>query len=329
MVAPMIAEVAIASSAQGHLRRLDMRRDLAKIADLVELCFYDTLDPDGKQYLKEMRRAAQNPSLMGLASNLVDEAPMPPSGYVWEEDGRLVGNLSLIPIAVLGKRGYMIANVATHPEYRGRGIARLLTETALEHARQHHASSVWLQVRDDNPSAIHIYETSGFTERIRRSSWVSGPELEDLPIPAGIKINKRRSDHWPLQREWLKRIYPAELDWHMPFDWNLFRPDLWGKVYRFLNLELPQHWCVEKNGGLEGVLTWKHTAGYTDPLWLAVPEQADEPAVLALITKVRTSIKNSQPLSLNYPAGSAENVLRKAGFYPHQTLIWMEYKLPR
>lgn len=325
----MVAEIAIAPSAQGHLRRLDMRRDLARVADLVELCFYDTLDLEGKQYLKEMRRAAQNPSLLGWASSMIDEAPMPPSGYVWEQDGRLVGNLSLIPINVRGKRGYMIANVATHPEYRGRGIARLLTSTALEHARQHHASNVWLQVRDDNPSAIHIYKTSGFIERLRRSSWFSGPEVEEQPLPSGIKISRRRPDHWPLQQEWLRRVYPPELEWHLPLDWNLFRPDIWGKLYRFLNIELLQHWCVEREGVLMGVLTWKHTSGYADPLWLAVPEAPEEAATLGLLTRTRVDIKHSQPLSLNFPAGLAENVLRKAGFYQHQTLIWMSIDLVR
>ena len=122
----MSAELALAASSQGHLRRLDMRRDLVKVADLVELCFYDTLDPEGRQYLNEMRRAAQNTSLLGWASGLIDEAPMPPSGYVWEEDGRLVGNLSLIPITWQGKKGYMIANVATHPDFRGRHLIQAI-----------------------------------------------------------------------------------------------------------------------------------------------------------------------------------------------------------
>jgi hypothetical protein len=100
----MMVEIAISSSARGHLRRLDMRRDLAKVADLVEICFYDTLDPESRQYLNDMRKAAQNASLLGFASSLIEDASMPPSGYVWEEDGRLVGNLSLIPITLHCRR---------------------------------------------------------------------------------------------------------------------------------------------------------------------------------------------------------------------------------
>jgi ribosomal protein S18 acetylase RimI-like enzyme len=322
----MMVEIAISSSARGHLRRLDMRRDLVKVADLVEICFYDTLDPEGKQYLNDLRKAAQNASLMGFASSLIEDSSMPPSGYVWEEDGRLVGNLSLIPIAVHGKKGYMIANVATHPDYRGRGIAKQLTVTALRHARDHGAATAWLQVRDDNPSAIHIYAINGFEERFRRSSWYNGPDFIQLPTLAGVRVGKREASHWTLQREWLKSLYPDDITWHLPFDWNLFRADAWGKFYRAFNLEFLNHWSVERNGELKGVLSWKHSSGFTDTLWLAIPEQFDQEAVLALLLKARIDIRQEQPLSLNFPSNTAIDVLRQAGFYAHQTLIWMEYK---
>jgi ribosomal protein S18 acetylase RimI-like enzyme len=322
----MIAEAVFPVHSQGHLRRLDMRRDLAKVADLVELCFYDTLDPEGRQYLSDMRRAAQNISFIGWASSLIDETPMPPSGYVWEEDGRLVGNLSLIPISWQGKKGYMIANVATHPDYRGRGIATALTITALRHSKEHGAASVWLQVREDNPSAIHIYEVNGFVERMRRTNWYSGPNNLRYKSPAGVRVGRRQSEHWDLQQEWLRRIYPTELTWNIPFNWNLFTPDLRGKIYRIFMLEFLQHWSVEREGVLKGVLSWKHSNGFTDTIWLSMPEEMDQEALLALITKSRNIIHRTQPLSLNFPSGEAVETLKLAGFYPHQTLIWMEFK---
>ena len=324
----MVAEIALPTSTQGHLRRLDMRRDLAKVADLVELCFANTLDPEGKRYLEEMRKAAQSASLMGWASNLIEEAQMPPSGYVWEQEGRLVGNLSLIPISVHGKRGYMIANVATHPDFRGRGIAMALTVAALKYAGNHGAATVWLQVREDNPSAIHIYLVNGFIERLRRTSWYSGPLTDKQPALAGTRVTNRPPSHWRLQQEWLKRLYPSELTWHIPINWNLFRPDTWGKIYRTLMLEFPRHWSVERNNALQGVLSWKHTHGFTDSLWLALPEQFDAEAILAVLLTARKAIHTEQPLCLNFPAGIATNTLRQAGFYPHQTLIWMEFKHP-
>jgi ribosomal protein S18 acetylase RimI-like enzyme len=322
----MVAEIALPASAQQHLRRLDMRRDLAKVADLVELCFAESLDPEGKRYLAEMRKAAQSASLMGWASSLIEEAQMPPSGYVWEQDGRLVGNLSLIPISVHGKRGYMIANVATHPDFRGRGIAMALTIAALKYSREHGAANIWLQVREDNPIAIHIYIANGFVERLRRTSWYNGPIASEQSTPVDTRVINRHLTHWKFQQKWLKRLYPSELTWHIPFDWNLFRPDAWGKIYRTLMFDFPHHWSVERNNALQGVLSWKHAHGFTDSLWLALPEQFDAEAILALLLTARNAIRTEQPLCLNFPADLATNTLRQAGFYPHQTLIWMEYQ---
>ena len=321
-----MAEIAISSDARDHLRRLDARRDLARVADLVELCFYDTLDPDGRQYLNEMRKAAQNTSMMRFASSLIEETPFLPSGYVWEENGQLVGNLSMIPINFQGKRSYMIANVATHPDYRGRGIATALTISALRHAEEHRVGSVWLQVREDNPSAIHIYETNGFIERLRRTSWYSGPTFPPVPIPANIKVISRQTSHWLQQRDWLTRLYPIELTWNIPFDWSLFRPDILGMIYRTFTLDSPRHWSTLRNGELKGLITWKHSSGNIDTLWLALPEQIDQEATMALIIIARSAIRKEQPLGLNFPAGIAIDVLKVAGFYTNQTLIWMECK---
>jgi ribosomal protein S18 acetylase RimI-like enzyme len=325
----MMAEIVIPSIAGEHLRRLDMRRDLVKVADLVELCFYDTLDPEGRQYLNEMRKAAQSASMMRFASSLIDESPILPSGYVWEENGQLVGNLSLIPITIQGKRGYMIANVATHPDYRGRGIATALTITAVKHAQERGAGAVWLQVRDDNPSAIHIYETHGFIERMRRTNWYGGPSYPVIGVPASVRVVKRQGGHWSQQRKWLDANYPVDIAWNIPIDWNLFRPDAWGMLYRVFSLENLRHWSVERNGELQGVLTWKHSTGYTDTLWLAVPERIDDGSILALLITARAAIGKEQPLSLNFPAGSAAELLKQAGFYSNQTLIWMSLDINR
>jgi hypothetical protein len=107
----------------------------------------------------------------------------------------------------------------------------------------------------------------------------------------------------------------------------LFRVDIWSQLYRLFALDHPQHWSVERSGELQGICTWKQISGFTSPIWLAIPAELDGEAVLALLTKVRRSLQVSQPLSLNYPAGLATEALRQAGFYPHQTLIWMEQKL--
>ena len=328
----MYTELPLSTNADNHLRQLDARRDLAAVADLVELCFSDTLDPEGRNYLKQMRQAAQHAALVGWANSLYPEASMPPSGLVWEEkntetgDQRLVGNLSLIPINLQGNRGYLIANVAVHPDFRGRGIGRALTRTALELARKRGAPAAWLQVRDDNPAAIHIYETVGFKERTRRSTWLTTGEIPPDGMPPGLSIIRRQASHWTQQKSWLGALYPSELSWHLPLDWKSLPPGVGGTLYRLLAWYYPRHWAALQNNRLSGLLTYVRSSSYADQLWLAAPPEADETALVGLFIAARRSVPRSRPLALNLPASMATLALHQAGFSTHQTLIWMKYQ---
>ena len=80
-----------------HLRPFDVGKDLNAVANLVETCFADTLDEDGRRYVNQMHNAARNSRYLRWAMAVADNVPMPFSGYVWEENGYLAGNLSLIP----------------------------------------------------------------------------------------------------------------------------------------------------------------------------------------------------------------------------------------
>src|SRR5215212_181603 len=189
-----------------HMRPLNVLRDLSAVADLIELCFSPTIDNDGQRYLSDMRRASRDDSFLHWASRMTETASMPLMGYVWEQDGRIVGNASLIPFRDQGKRIYLIANVATHPDYRRRGIGRALTERVMQQARDRKASAIWLHVRDDNPGAIKLYEDLGFREIARRTAW-SAKTDPFLPRPDHtIQITPRDPRFWPVQQVWLRRL---------------------------------------------------------------------------------------------------------------------------
>jgi ribosomal protein S18 acetylase RimI-like enzyme len=328
----MITDLPLPLDIRQHLRPLDARRDLVAVADLVELCFNDTLDPEGRNYLKQMRQAAQHAALIGWANSLYPDGSMPPVGLVWVDgdpqagEARLVGNLSLIPINLQGKRGTLIANVAVHPDFRGRGIGRALTVAGLEMARKRGVPAAWLQVRDDNPSAIHIYKTCGFLERARRSSWVTTADIPSGSPAYGANITSRQPDHWPQQKAWLSTLYPKELSWHLPLDWKALDPDLPGSFYRLFTWYFPRHWAVLQDNRLAGMLTYAQSSGQTDYLWLAAPPEANQQALFELLRAARRSLPRRRPLSLNLPASMAAQALRSAGFSTHQTLIWMEYR---
>ena len=55
-----------------------------------------------------------------------------------------------------------ITDVATHPDYRRRGISRAVMGRLLEYAREKGATSVALDVRVSNLGAVALYEGLGF-----------------------------------------------------------------------------------------------------------------------------------------------------------------------
>jgi ribosomal protein S18 acetylase RimI-like enzyme len=318
----------------GHLRPLDVRRDLGGVADLVEQCFADTLDTDGQRYIQQMRSLSRNPGTLNWIGSFSERTYLPLSGFVWEEEKRIVGNLTLIPYYVHKEQTLLIANVAVHPDYRRRGIAYRLTAKALEHARQRGIQATWLHVREENEPAIKLYRSLGFQERARRTTWICDSKasaLQDEPAKLSdrlvsaprVRVGERRAQDWNSQQSWLRRLYPAEVTWHLSLKAAWLRPGLMGFLYRTINNVNLQQWSAWQGEQLLGVLTWNASHSYADSIWLAADAEHEEEAANALLRYARQRLSRKRPLSLDYPALHAQQAIKDAGFRTHQTLIWM------
>ncbi|TAK35669.1 MAG: GNAT family N-acetyltransferase [Chloroflexota bacterium] len=176
----------------GPLRRLDVWRDLDQVARLLNVVFGDEAAAMGRSVSREfdlLRFAAPVASLHALFS---DGFAGVFGGFVWEENGRIVGNVSVGKVDKSGQR-WMIANVAVHPSYRRRGIARQLTQTAVDEAVRRGARAVVLDVRADNEPARTLYLSMGFQfldckARFRlahalRRDWSVQPGYEICQLP--------------------------------------------------------------------------------------------------------------------------------------------------
>ena len=312
-----------------HLRKISLRQDLSEVADLIELCFASTLDADGHEYLRHLRWAARDAYYLNWLQSAAERLSAPLNGFVWEEDGRIVGNLSLIPMMRSGKLFYWIANVAVHPDYRRRGIARQLTLKALAHLRERDIHSTWLQVRSDNPPAYNLYQSLGFVENLRRTAWLAHPAS---PVPqileSGTHVAHRRPQDWKQQDLWLRETYPPDVAWNLSLKISHFKPGLWQKLLRWLQGDSQQNWTILQDGRALGFASWEPANSNSDFIWVAAPSQVDCQALASLLVHTRLELRyRGKPLQVNYPAGRSEESFHRAGFQHHQTLVWMSVSL--
>ncbi|CAM2900620.1 ribosomal protein S18-alanine N-acetyltransferase [Vibrio mytili] len=78
-----------------------------------------------------------------------------------------------------------LLNIAVKPSKQGQGYGQKLLDAFLGHCQQVKAESAWLEVRESNVSALHIYEQAGFNELDRRYNYYpanSGNGKEDAII---------------------------------------------------------------------------------------------------------------------------------------------------
>ncbi len=153
-----------ASTARGP-RPFDPTRDLHAVAHLLEESFRSehTFPFSDLPILREL----------GVLLWTLSYAPVFPdniSGFVWLEDGQIVGNVTLSVDEPRGDR-FLISNVAVKPSYQRRGIARALMQTTLQYLRERHAKRALLNVRPNNAGAIRLYRNLGFGEVDIRGEW--------------------------------------------------------------------------------------------------------------------------------------------------------------
>jgi len=316
------------------VRPFDPYRDLKPVTELIALAFRDKLGPDGDIALAEMARIARwGPLLWWLywpgRSSGAGIAP----GFVWVEQGRVVGNISVRRALEWG--GFFIGNVAVHPDWQGRGIASALMEAALEAVSARGGRWVGLEVQADNPVAARLYAHQGFCEvgrtlhmlRPASLAWAGNPPLgpalrrgcsRDSAALIALVSTVVPGPHRPLL-ELRKDDY--RLGWERTLDhWLEGRREIW--------------WVVEEHGGLCGAVRALHERGRRpDRLEVLVaPEQRG----CLEATLVRQGVASLNGVSgkmietvLPNPAESLVIALKAAGFQKLRVLVQMRLDLAR
>jgi ribosomal protein S18 acetylase RimI-like enzyme len=226
-----------------HIRPFSVAHDLGDLATLIEVAFGPELAATGSQMVRDMRQMA----LWGPMLWLSGPGASLLKGYVWVEDHRLVGNVTVTEES--GKAGdWTISNVAVLPEYRGRGIAGRLVGTALAHVRSRGGHRVFLQVRNDNIAALSLYRHRGFR------TYDTQDELElprhGWPVSIGSTYPLRRTrtgDQEGLYALFLASTAPGALEQH-PIQRRQFRRGLGWQFRQLQNLMSQGKQCLELVG---------------------------------------------------------------------------------
>lgn len=153
----MVAQAVSREAASGHIRPFVPHRDLAGLASLIERSFGPELQVTGSHIVQDLRQMAAFGPLLRATGPFA--APF--AGFVWVEEGRMVGNVSLGPERD-GSRSWTVSNVAVLPEYRGLGIAGQLMDRAIAFAERQGVRRLQLEVRVDNAPAQALYKHRGF-----------------------------------------------------------------------------------------------------------------------------------------------------------------------
>lgn len=323
----MVTAMLCGRRAKTGVRPFDSYRDSKPVTELITVAFSGRLGPDGEVALEEMRRAARWGLLLwwlywpGWSRSGV--AP----GFVWVEEGRVLGNVSLRRVPGWG--GFFIGNVAVHPDWRGRGIASALMKAALEAILARGGRWVGLEVRADNQIARRIYEHLGFrkvgkTLYMLRSA--GNPWAGDPPPYPGLR--RGRSYDSTALIELARTIIPAPQRPLLGLRKEDYRPGWERTLNNWFEGQREVWWVIEDNDTLCGAVRVLHERGRRpDRMEVLVASghsgHLETVLVQQGIASLRGASKKSVGIVLPDLSGSLVTVLEAAGFQKLRVLVQM------
>lgn len=130
--------------------------DVEEVARLERLCFSDPWSKTS--FEEELKHQFSIPLVVRSGTKVIGYA------CLWHIDDQME-----------------IANFAISPEFRKKGIGRMMMERVLAEAKKRGCTSVMLSVRESNLAGLNLYAKSGFVEVERRKNYYRLP-TEDAII---------------------------------------------------------------------------------------------------------------------------------------------------
>ena len=313
------------------LRSVSIRYDLSPIADLIELCFADQMDGSGRAAVREMRALSHFGPFLWLLKGLDLMLRGLMQGFVWVEDGSVVGNVSIYPTGYA--RTWVIANVAVHPDYRNQRIAFQLCEAAMQRIVKWNGEAAILQVDEDNDPARRLYQRLGFfTERaFTRWHWSSGNHVP-RPLPDMPRITYRSLQEGRAAYQLVNMVRPNHrggVGWMRPLRESDFRVTPLSVARRTVSSSAREQWVVRGDEGLDALILTESKFGSSTLMFdmMVHPQKQGELETSLVNYILRSAADRFRAAATDHPADDilAEEVFRANSFKPRRTLVNMRW----
>ncbi len=316
----------------GFIRMMRPERDLRGLADLLEEAFGPDLSHEGKELIRDLRIMGSLGPLGGLIFALDSTLGREFRGFIWDEGGKVVGNVS---ITQTGWDRWHISNVAVAPSYRSRGIARRLMQAALTYIWEQGGRWVNLQVREDNFAALSLYMSLGFEEIGKVVEMELKGEARPL-CSSGQKAVDFELSRWEEEYELALTSLPAGLLWLERPQLEGFRPlslnPFLNRLAYFLQGYDLHHVMVLKDSRIVATAAlWKSLLGNRHKLqFLIHPEvrgQVEEALVEGILKPLTRPFRGIAYTKIPFEYQELARILEKAGFKVARVLVQMRVDL--
>jgi ribosomal protein S18 acetylase RimI-like enzyme len=210
----MVAQAVRQRKVFSGLRPMDPSRDMRQVAALMEEAFGANLTRQSREALRELKIMSHFGPVLWLLDRISTGFHESFRGFVWMEEGCVVGNVGVGRVAPYSLR-WLISNVAVRPDYQGRGIAHHLVQAAIDLSREHGGKWAVLQVHTDNIPARGLYQHLGF-EQVAAEMELRLETVKPVAVTEDRLLRRRKYSEWRKEYELALAATSEEAQWLRP-----------------------------------------------------------------------------------------------------------------
>lgn len=319
------------SDLQGHLRKMKLS-EFDRFVALIETAFAEDQAREGRSFRDEIHSLNR---LLPIFRGMFAIMPGLESYFytlVWDAGGRFAAAVTISRQGSDAQRWY-IANVATHPDYRGRGLARTLVSAALDRIRAQGGRYAFLHVRADNEPAYRLYLSLGFLH-LETGTTLKGDArpIASPALPENYTLRPLAMTDWRTRFAVARQVASPETRTVCPPTEKQFQDSWIGRCLQAL-INRAQHvkllmWAVEAVGKPIGLVTCRAHAGGANPHRVQIEIAPDHliaaPAALAQAINFCVEQRSgaAHPLLIDLVGSPPDLIayLRGSGFTPIETM---------